>query len=710
MLDRKGLLAQLLEYEPEQKAALPEVAKRLKPMLETVLSEFYTRVARDPELNAVLIKGPGLERLKKAQIEHWGVLLAGNLSDDLRERARRIGDAHVRVGLTPRFYIAAYTFLLERFLGVLLGPKHSSLPLVTGLMRAALIDMELALSAYLQGNETETLRREASQLNQVVKGETDYSKRAVSDVMTTLEGTVKTLSEAVDEVEKGAKIVERASEQASSATQSVAAAIEELHASSQEVGGRAAEVSRLAGTAVEKSNGAAVSMARLSETAAQVSQISKLIDGIAKQTNLLALNATIEAARAGEAGKGFAVVASEVKVLSQRSANAAREISQHIAGVQQAVGAARSVMDEISGIVNEMSTAAVAVSGNVSHQVDALKELGTSAHVAATATGEQGAVVGVFAGAVTNARQGAETIKLQSAQIAETFERTSNRMAITILSFTDIETRRNPRMPVQMAVRITVGDREYGGVTRDLSLGGSQIDVGELKLPEGAEFIVDLPGIGAIRARCESQHPLGMRVSFRVDRGAAYDRLRQKLDELHRQEEKLVEQLISCRDMIQNAMTQGLEGGRISIENLFDTDYKIIPGTNPRQVRTKNLEFLEGVLPVIIEPVLLHNSSISFCVAVDFNGYLPVHNAKFSKPQGSDPVWNAVNSRNRRVFDDNTGLLAARNKKPFLTQTYPRDMGDGKFEFMMDISAPIMIQGRHWGATRMAVVLPNVSA
>ena len=45
-----------------------------------------------------------------------------------------------------------------------------------------------------------------------------------------------------------------------------------------------------------------------------------------------------------------------------------------------------------------------------------------------------------------------------------------------------------------------------------------------------------------------------------------------------------------------------------------------------------------------------------FCAAVDRNGYLPVHNAVFSKPQGSDPTWNNANCRNRRLFNDRTGL------------------------------------------------------
>jgi methyl-accepting chemotaxis protein len=70
-----------------------------------------------------------------------------------------------------------------------------------------------------------------------------------------------------------------------------------------------------------------VLMHRFGERAAQISQVVKLIAGIAKQTNLLALNAAIESSRAGEHGRGFSVVAQQIKELSEKSSKAAKEIA-----------------------------------------------------------------------------------------------------------------------------------------------------------------------------------------------------------------------------------------------------------------------------------------------------------------------------------------------------------------------------------------------
>jgi hypothetical protein len=84
------------------------------------------------------------------------------------------------------------------------------------------------------------------------------------------------------------------------------------------------------------------------------------------------------------------------------------------------------------------------------------------------------------------------------------------------------------------------------------------------------------------------------------------------------------------------------------------------------------------MLPPIQEAVLDLDPRIVFCAAVDRNGYLPTHNrASFHSRSQTDPVWNAANCRNRRVFDDRVGLKAGRSTAPFLLQVYRRDMGGG---------------------------------
>jgi len=141
--------------------------------------------------------------------------------------------------------------------------------------------------------------------------------------------------------------------------------------------------------------------------------------------------------------------------------------------------------------------------------------------------------------------------------------------------------------------------------------------------------------------------------------------------------------------------------GRLSIADLFDERYEPIAGSNPAQVTTRFVTLTDRVMPDVQEPVLGLDPRVVFCAAIDRNGFLPTHNRKFSQAQGPDPVWNAANCRNRRMFNDRVGLAAGRNTKPFLLQTYRRDMGGGQFAQMKDVSAPVFVQGRHWGGVRI---------
>lgn len=147
---------------------------------------------------------------------------------------------------------------------------------------------------------------------------------------------------------------------------------------------------------------------------------------------------------------------------------------------------------------------------------------------------------------------------------------------------------------------------------------------------------------------------------------------------------------------------RAVEKGDITLGDLFDVNYQPIPGSNPQQMMTKKTAFTDKFLPDIQEAILTEGGdTVLFCAAVDVNGYLPTHNKMYSSAQGSDPEWNAAHCRNRRVFDDPVGLGAGQNTKPFIIRTYKRDMGGGTTILMKDGSAPIYVNGRHWGGLRM---------
>ena len=135
----------------------------------------------------------------------------------------------------------------------------------------------------------------------------------------------------------------------------------------------------------------------------------------------------------------------------------------------------------------------------------------------------------------------------------------------------------------------------------------------------------------------------------------------------------------------------------ISLTDLFDHEYQAIPNTNPAKYSTKFDAFTDQVLPAIQEPLLAEFDAMIYAGAVDVNGYFPTHNKIFSRPLTGDYQQDMQNNRTKRLFNDATGIRCAKHQQSFLLQTYKRDTG----EVMHDVSAPIFVNGKHWGAFRI---------
>ncbi|HEX3114063.1 MAG TPA: methyl-accepting chemotaxis protein [Bradyrhizobium sp.] len=170
----------------------------------------------------------------------------------------------------------------------------------------------------------------------------------------------------------------------------------------------------------------------------------------------------------------------------------------------------------------------------------------------------------------------------------------------------------------------------------------------------------------------------------------------------------LIRVVIDTARQISAAFEAAIERGDISLDQLMDENYREIPGTDPKQYLTDYVALTDRILPPIQDPIQKIDPRIVFCVAWAHGGYLPTHNPNYRLPQGPDPVWNNANCRNKRLFRDRAVKKVAANTKPFLLQTYRRDMGGGNFVLMKDLSSPIHVRGRRWGAFRMGFRQPEL--
>jgi methyl-accepting chemotaxis protein len=148
-------------------------------------------------------------------------------------------------------------------------------------------------------------------------------------------------------------------------------------------------------------------------------------------------------------------------------------------------------------------------------------------------------------------------------------------------------------------------------------------------------------------------------------------------------------------------MSRVLEGavrsGAVRVEDLFDQNYVPIPNTRPQKFHSKFDAFTDNACMPLQEALIEKNEEMTYAIGCDLSGYVPTHNQRFSKPLTGDEKVDFVNNRTKRIFGDPVGKKCGAHEYPFLVQTYRRDTG----EIMHDISAPVYVNGRHWGGFRI---------
>ncbi|WP_343711338.1 methyl-accepting chemotaxis protein [Kosakonia radicincitans] len=227
--------------------------------------------------------------------------------------------------------------------------------------------LETIASGKLHTRLEEFGRNCAGRLIPFIQGMQENLSRTVQAI----QGSSTTIFTSTNQIRTGNEELSGRTDQQAAALQQTAASMEELTSTVRNNAHNVREAQKLAGNArqVAEQGGDITStvvatMHGISESSQKIADITSVINSISFQTNLLALNAAVEAARAGEQGRGFAVVASEVRLLAQRSAQAAKEIealiSESVKRVQtgaeqvQEAGEAMSTIISTVGQVNAL--------------------------------------------------------------------------------------------------------------------------------------------------------------------------------------------------------------------------------------------------------------------------------------------------------------------------------------------------------------------
>lgn len=156
------------------------------------------------------------------------------------------------------------------------------------------------------------------------------------------------------------------------------------------------------------------------------------------------------------------------------------------------------------------------------------------------------------------------------------------------------------------------------------------------------------------------------------------------------------------------ALDHAIDAGLITVADAFDRNYVPIKGydwgKNPRFHTRYDVVTDASVL--VFQDKFLEDPDFTFAIGVDENGYIPTHNTVFSQASTGNPDRDVLNN-NKSKADYAEGLKAARNTDGVLVQDYLRRRTG---EWMWDVSAPILVKGKPWGAFRVGVSKQRAAA
>ncbi|RYE72082.1 MAG: hypothetical protein EOO81_04305 [Oxalobacteraceae bacterium] len=311
----------------------------IKPALNKALDVFYGHVGSQPNL-AKLFEGRSVDKIKQAQFDHWDALFHHGFDEDYARRVTRIGMAHAKIGLGPRWFFGAYCLVLGELAPVIQNHfkfrKARANQLYAALQKAVFMDMD-AIYAVYEHLSAQQIEDERARMMQNLMNGFDHE----------VAGQVST----------------------------VAAASEELSASTAQIGQQARDVSRISGEARTLSEDARNVNMQLTSATQEIDSVIDLISDVAGQTNLLALNAAIEAARAGDSGRGFGVVANEVKKLAEATESATQDIRGKIVHIQQAVNMTLRSAEKITDAIEHINNSAEAITTSLEEQTQATRDI-----------------------------------------------------------------------------------------------------------------------------------------------------------------------------------------------------------------------------------------------------------------------------------------------------------------------------------------------
>ncbi len=423
-----------------------------------------------------------------------------------------------------------------------------------------------------------------------------------------------------------------------------------------------------------------------------IGRIETVVDAVAGEAKQIAVGNSALATRTQEQAANLEETASSMEELNavvQQNAESAASVMDFVDQATTMAENSSHEMTETSRAIAQLADSSRRIEDIVT-VIDSLafqtNILALNAAVEAARAGEHGRGFAVVASEV---RQ----LSHRSAEAAQDIRRliagTAQQTAATVARVD----RQSACMSelIETVRRINGHMRDIRSASQEQASGLSQVSQAIMRIDDATQQTSTLVDDAAASTRQLYGQARGLnRLVAEFDLGAAGEQARA----IHREMPGIVQAAAAA---VAKAWESALRDRRISEADLFDERYEPFGDTDPPKYHTAFDALADSLLPAIQEAVLAGRPQLSYAIACDHNGYVPTHNDRYCEPLTGDPTYDKLHNRTKRLFSDPVGERCGRHPLPYLLQTYRRDTG----EIVHDISAPVMINGRHWGGFRI---------
>ena len=178
--------------------------------IEPILERFYGNIRKFPDAWSFIGSEAKIPALIAAQKKHWLELFEARFDDSYFASVRRIGLAHVRIGLEPNWYLGAYGYILPMLHRVIFKAHRRRLTLAMEMIeavdRAVMLDAEASVTVYLDVARAEYDQKmenvlaifdeQMSNIVEEVAGQATNA-RSLADKIASMAGATKVQTESV---------------------------------------------------------------------------------------------------------------------------------------------------------------------------------------------------------------------------------------------------------------------------------------------------------------------------------------------------------------------------------------------------------------------------------------------------------------------------------------------------------------------------------